>query len=511
VRCDGYENTKQMADHCGAFGYLKMSRTKDNQKTLKSNLPASEIGTEWRFDRNRVDVWMERQLQGGFGMKIERKQTFPGLISHLRKQAWISAVEQEELQASVSHWMQNPSLSVPLFTTAIRNECLSYINKPFHSGLSSISGENYVCESHEPYQLRLNFGFDGVPYPPPENWDFTFIDLFAGIGGFRLAFQRVGGKCVFTSEWDKYAKQTYEANFGEFPYGDIRKIVKSEIPDHDVLCAGFPCQPFSLAGVSKKNSLGRKHGFEDETQGTLFFEIKEILRIKRPKAFMLENVKNLLSHDKGKTFEVIRHTLEEQLGYSVSWKIVDGANWVPQHRERLFIIGFDPKQINIQKNQIIIPDRPTDEYVYPELKRIIMKSVKGHTLGPGTWDTLLRHKAHHAKQGNGFGYGIHLLPIKKGDVTRTISARYHKDGAEILVEQKDDRPRRLTVTEAMQLQGYDPDRFVFPVSSTQAYKQIGNSVVVPAIHASAEFIAGVLRSENEYIISFQRTVSHEIS
>jgi DNA (cytosine-5)-methyltransferase 1 len=300
---------------------------------------------------------------------------------------------------------------------------------------------------------------------------------------------------VFSCEWDKYAKATYEANFGEIPYGDIRRIVKSEIPDHDVLCAGFPCQPFSLAGVSKKNSLGRKHGFEDETQGTLFFEIKEILRIKRPKAFMLENVKNLMSHDKGRTFEVIRHALEDQLGYVVDWKIVDGANWVPQHRERIFIVGYDPFQIDVAKEDIHIPERPVNGYPYPELKSIIGRKVEGHTLGPGTWDTLVRHKNNHARKGNGFGYGMLTFPIRKGEVTRTISARYHKDGAEILVEQKGTRPRRLTVQEAMQLQGYDPERFRFPVSNTQAYRQIGNSVVVPAIRECAAEIARMLESK----------------
>lgn len=425
--------------------------------------------------------------------KMDRKRLHKELVTQLLSQPWINALEVQEINASVSHWLQNTASNAPLFNNAMRNVCLSYIHR-YSDDQFEIVHRNRVCETHGPYQQRFNFLFDDVPYPPPTTWDFTFIDLFAGIGGFRLAFQRSGGKCVFTSEWDKYAKQTYEVNFGEVPYGDIRLISKSEIPDHDVLCAGFPCQPFSLAGVSKKNSLGRKHGFEDETQGTLFFEIKEILRIKRPKAFMLENVKNLLSHDEGRTFEVIRHSLEDQLGYTINRpKIVDGVKWVPQHRERLFIIGFDPKQVQIEKGNIVIPDSPTDDYVYPELKTIIKKKVDGHTLGPGTWDTLQRHKAHHAEQGNGFGYGIHRLPIKKGEVTRTISARYHKDGAEILIEQKNDSPRRLTVKEAMQLQGYDPDKFIFPVSNTQAYKQIGNSVVVPAVHASARFIADILR------------------
>ena len=206
---------------------------------------------------------------------MNRKILHQKLVSHLLSQPWISALEEEEINAPVSHWLQNTASNVPLFNNAMRNECLSYIHR-YSDDQSEIVHGNCVCETQEPYQQRLNFLFDDVPYPPPATWDFTFIDLFAGIGGFRLAFQRAGGKCVFTSEWDKYAKKTYEANFGEVPYGDIRIIQKSEIPDHDVLCAGFPCQPFSLAGVSKKNSLGKKHGFEDETQGTLFFEIKEI-------------------------------------------------------------------------------------------------------------------------------------------------------------------------------------------------------------------------------------------
>lgn len=403
----------------------------------------------------------------------------------------------DEVGAVGTHFLQNPWLDIPLLSKASRISMLAKfgIKKP----KAKPRKIQLACkEEAQPYQPNLMIDWSDVPYPPPASWDFTFIDLFAGIGGFRLAFQAVGGKCVFTSEWDKFAKQTYEANFGEVPFGDIRKIDKATIPDHDILCAGFPCQPFSLAGVSKKNSMGRKHGFEDETQGTLFFEIKEILRVKRPKAFFLENVKNLLSHDKGRTFEVIRHALIDQLGYSVHWKVVDGSKWVPQHRERIFIIGFDPKQINALPEEFCIPSKPCGNYKYPELASIIGKTVTGHTLGPGTWETLERHKAHHAQQGNGFGYGIHSLPIKKGEVTRTISARYHKDGAEILVEQKGDRPRRLTVKEAMQLQGYDPANFKFQVSSTQAYKQIGNSVVVPAIREAAKEIAKVLRNcQNE--------------
>lgn len=414
------------------------------------------------------------------------------LALQISNQNWVTADELEEIEAIISHWLQSPDSNVPLLSNSILMECRKYVFQSEYSPNSHIH-KNCVCEPQTPYQLKFDFLYKNLPYPPPEEWNFKFIDLFAGIGGFRIAFQNAGGKCVFSSEWDKYAKKTYAANFGEVPFGDIRKINKNEIPNHDVLCAGFPCQPFSLAGVSKKQSLGRKHGFEDETQGTLFFEIKEILRIKRPKAFMLENVKNLLSHDKGKTFEVIRHTLEDILGYVINWKVVDGANWVPQHRERIFIVGYDPEQIQITKDEILIPEKPSDSYQYPELASIIMKNVNGHTLGPGTWDTLVRHKANHAKKGNGFGYGIHKLPLKKGAVTRTISARYHKDGAEVLIHQENNRPRRLTVREAMQLQGFDPDIFICPVSNTQAYKQIGNSVVVPAVMETAMEISKILK------------------
>lgn len=331
---------------------------------------------------------------------------------------------------------------------------------------------------------------------------FKFIDLFAGIGGFHLAMHNVGGECVFASEWDKYARLTYEKNFKDISpklfikdnfNSDIYDADINKIPDHNVLCGGFPCQPFSLAGVSKKNSLGRKHGFDDIKQGNLFFKIEEILKIKQPEAFMLENVKNLLSHDGKETFKRIRQILEKDLNYVVNWKIVDGGNWLPQHRERIYIVGYNPKKVNISsKDQIIIPEKPDQDYKYPKLADIIKENLPGYTIGPGTWSTLERHKAYHSSKGNGFGYGIHSFPIKDDAVTRTISARYHKDGAEILFEQPSERPRRLSVEEAMQLQGFDPKKFIFPVSSTQAYRQIGNSVVVPAIQATANEIVKFL-------------------
>lgn len=420
------------------------------------------------------------------------------LIAQLRESNTLDALRAGEADAVITHFLQSINHDAPLLDPALRKKFCEHIGRPLPAKARATKRSS-AREEAEPYQASLDLGWD-VPYPPPSTYDFTFIDLFAGIGGFRLAFEKAGGKCVFTSEWDKYAKKTYEANFGEVPYGDIRNVDKASIPDHDVLCAGFPCQPFSIAGVSKKNSLGREHGFKDETQGTLFFEIKEILRLKRPKAFMLENVKNLLTHDGHRTFRVIKDALEQDLGYVINWKIVDGAKWVPQHRERIFIVGFDPQQVEapsggpLSKEDIVIPTSPINGHRPKQLSEIIKKSVKGYTLGPGTWATLERHKAHHAASGNGFGYGIHELPIAKDAVTRTISARYHKDGAEVLIRQKNEIPRRLTVEEAMQLQGYNPDRFrlVGVVSNTQAYRQIGNSVVVPAITDCALELAHVL-------------------
>jgi len=391
-------------------------------------------------------------------------------------------------EAHISHYLHNNSLNQEYIIPGLSNKDRILFQKtisPFllYSNKSNIKTTSYVATE------QMSLLFEDIPYPRPKDPKFTFVDLFAGIGGFRLAMQSIGGECLFSIEWDKYAQLTYLRNYGEIPFGDIRSISETDIPDHDILCAGFPCQPFSLAGVSKKNSLGRKHGFEDETQGTLFFDIARIIKEKRPKAFFLENVKNLLVHDKGRTFEIIKRTLSEELDYEINYEIVDGAAWVPQHRERLYIVGFCRKKTNVTKNKIIIPLKPCSGYVRPELKDIIKKDVDPkYTLGPGTWATLERHKAYHQKAGNGFGYGLHKLPIKTGEITRTISARYHKDGAEILIEHKGKRPRKLTIQEAMQLQGYDPDRFIFPVSDTQAYHQIGNSVVVPAIKDVARMI-----------------------
>lgn len=312
------------------------------------------------------------------------------------------------------------------------------------------------------------------------NSHFTFIDLFAGIGGMRVAFERVGGHCVYSSEWNKYSQQTYFANFGEQPEGDITQVDASAIPNHDILVAGFPCQPFSIAGVSKKNSLGRATGFEDKTQGTLFFDVCRILREKRPKAFMLENVKNLRSHDKGRTYQVILESLKE-LNYKVFDDILDGQIYVPQHRERIVIVGFDQERYGekIDFKFILEPNKKR-----PVIKDILEQDVDDkYTLSDKLWTYLQNYAAKHKAAGNGFGYGI----APPDGISRTISARYYKDGSEILIEQEGRNPRRLTPRECARLQGF-PDSFRIPVSDTQAYKQFGNSVVVPLMEKVAELV-----------------------
>ena len=301
--------------------------------------------------------------------------------------------------------------------------------------------------------------------------EFTFIDLFAGIGGMRIAFENNGGDCVYSNEWNKYSQQTYFANFGEQPDGDITKVDARIIPNHDILVAGFPCQPFSIAGVSKKQSLGRATGFEDKTQGTLFFDVCRIIKAKRPKAFMLENVKNLKSHDKGNTFKVIMESLDE-LDYEVFYSILDGQNYVPQHRERILIVGFDRKRYG---SDINFTFAISPVYPKPVIRDILEeKPDDRYTLSDKLWGYLQNYAAKHKAAGNGFGYGI----AEPDGVARTLSARYYKDGSEILIAQEGKNPRRLTPRECARIQGF-PDTFKIVVSDTQAYRQFGNSVVVP--------------------------------
>lgn len=327
-----------------------------------------------------------------------------------------------------------------------------------------------------------------IQFPPKKKPTFTFIDLFAGIGGFRLAMQANGGQCVFSSEWNKFAQQTYSANFGDVPFGDITlEETKLAIPaGFDVLCAGFPCQPFSIAGVSKKNSLGRDTGFKDKTQGTLFFDVADILQRYRPKAFYLENVKNLTSHDKGNTFKVIQSTIEE-LGYSLHYQVMDGKSFVPQHRERIMMIGFNKEIFNGE-----------EVFSFPKLgdpkntiKDILQDNVPDkYTLSDKLWSYLQHYAEKHKEKGNGFGYGL----VDFDGITRTLSARYYKDGSEILIPQKGKNPRRLTPRECARLMGY-PDNFIIDqVSEVQAYRQFGNSVVVPLITAVSKELVKTMKS-----------------
>jgi DNA (cytosine-5)-methyltransferase 1 len=328
----------------------------------------------------------------------------------------------------------------------------------------------------------------------PGTSGFRFIDLFAGIGGIRVGFEANGGKCVFTSEWNDFSKKTYLENFGNHhPFvGDIVPFPVQDVPDHDVLLAGFPCQPFSIAGVSKKNSLGRPHGFECTTQGTLFFDVARIIAHKRPKAFLLENVKNLLSLDKGNTFRVILETLRDELGYDVHYKVIDGQHFTPQHRERIIIVGFrektgfswDDLQLPsesprlgsiLHKTDGSEPNLPWDaDRFFDHAKQNVQAK---YTLTANLWTYLQGYADKHRAAGNGFGFGMAYAD----SVTRTLSARYHKDGSEILVSQGNrKRPRRLTPRECARLMGL-PDTFRIPVSDTQAYRQFGNSVVMPVM------------------------------
>ena len=325
-----------------------------------------------------------------------------------------------------------------------------------------------------------------------------FIDLFAGIGGMRLGFEQVGCRCVFSSEWNKFSRLTYEANFHELPAGDITQIAAADIPDHDILVAGFPCQPFSIAGVTKKRSLGRPTGFADQTQGSLFFELCRILQAKRPRAFLLENVKNLRSHDRGRTFQIMQAALSE-LDYAIFAQVIDGQAYVPQHRERIFIVGLDMRRFG--------PELSFDFALKPPVKSPVLQDIlerdvlSKYTLTDHLWQYLRDYARKHQASGNGFGYSL----ADPKSVTRTLSARYHKDGSEILIAQSGRNPRRLTPRECARLQGF-PDSFHIPVSDTQAYRQFGNSVVVPLIADLARLICHKLTA-----LAQGRTEPHQLS
>lgn len=351
-------------------------------------------------------------------------------------------------------------------------------------------------------QVRLDLALPNDHNPS----GFGFIDLFAGIGGLRLGFESIGGHCVFTSEWDRFSQQTYRENFRDNHdiAGDITKIDAQDIPEHDLLLAGFPCQPFSIAGVSKKNALGRAHGFACETQGTLFFDVARIIRHHRPAAFVLENVRNLLSHDRGRTFAVIRDVLTNELGYTIDWKVIDARHWLPQHRERIFIVGFrDDVDFSFDGmkfpmagtapalGSVLHPEDGSGD-VEPRYTDGSGRALSKYTLTDHLWSYLQNYAAKHKAAGNGFGFGL----CGPGDVARTLSARYYKDGSEILIRQEGRNPRRLTPRECARLMGFDgpgESRFRIPVSDTQAYRQFGNSVAVPVVREIARYLSPYLQ------------------
>ena len=420
---------------------------------------------------------------------------FPEEVDEKNNVKLYGETSYENQMAVLSHFLHNHRDEID---KEERTEIISAIREflsrkearqPFD--IEEMTDEQVWMVAEAPVQYGLFSDFFNIPFPAPENPKFTFIDLFAGMGGFRLAMQAQDGECVFSSEWNSFSQKTYLANFGEMPFGDITKeSTKSYIPDKfDVLCAGFPCQPFSIAGVSKKKSLGRETGFKDKTQGTLFFDVADIISRHRPKAFYLENVKNLTSHDKGNTFRVIRETLEE-LDYSIHYQVMDGQTYVPQHRERIMIVGFDNKVFHGEEH-FTFPEQGSATMT---VKDILDTNIdEKYTLSDKLWTYLQSYAEKHRAKGNGFGYGL----VNLNGITRTLSARYYKDGSEILIPQENGKnPRKLSPRECARLMGY-PDKYILSaVSDVQAYRQCGNSVVVPLITAVSEQIIKVLCNSN---------------
>ena len=412
---------------------------------------------------------------------------------------------------SVINLVSDQDLLLEYLTEARKHHTQAVVAKHLGVGIRTIS--RWETRQTRPPAYVAHALQQLLPFPETQSPEgkFDFIDLFAGIGGIRKAFENIGGRCVFTSEWDSYAQKTYAENFrdGHTIAGDITQVDAAQIPDHDVLLAGFPCQPFSIAGVSKKNALGKAHGFACEAQGTLFFDVARIIAAKRPRAFLLENVKNLQSHDKGRTFDVIRRTLTEELGYHIHWRVIDGAHFVPQHRERILIVGFRepiafdfdalplPPKNGLKLKEILHRTDGTEPVLEWDEGRFFDHKKKRvqdkYTLTDHLWNYLQRYAEKHRAKGNGFGFGL----VKPGDVTRTLSARYYKDGSEILVYQGTRKnPRRLTPRECARLMGY-PDTFRIPVSDTRAYKLFSQAAVVPLVEYAAKLMLSQLNLGRE--------------
>lgn len=419
-----------------------------------------------------VDFPEEEKVVGNIGVKVYGETSY------------------ENQMAVLSHYLHNGQKKLTkkeqVEIIEATREFLSRKEFRQRIDIDELTDTEILKVAEDPAQYDLFSQFFDVPFPAPERPKFTFIDLFAGMGGFRLAMQAQGGECVFSSEWNSFSQQTYFANFGEMPFGDItKKSTKSYIPKKfDILCAGFPCQPFSIAGVSKKKSLGRETGFKDKTQGTLFFDVADIISRHRPKAFYLENVKNLTSHDKGNTFRIIRETLEE-LDYSIHYEVMDGQTYVPQHRERIMIVGFDNRVFHGKEKFAFPEQRPATR----KIKEILDPNIDNkYTLSDKLWSYLQNYAEKHKAKGNGFGYGL----VDLNGITRTLSARYYKDGSEILIPQKGKNPRKLSPRECARLMGYPDEYILNAVSDVQAYRQCGNSVVVPLITAVSERIVNVV-------------------
>lgn len=399
----------------------------------------------------------------------------------------LSESARMKLPAIASHWLQSPERDPLILGKHVGENWRTLLSKHVGSCYGKVMRAG-LCKGKS--QIDWKIDFSGVSFPPLEQPAFTFIDLFAGIGGFRIAFQSLGGKCVFSSEWDRHAQQTYRRNFGEVPFGDIRTFTAEDIsdrqiaksmPDHDVLAAGFPCQPFSKAGVSARKSLGRKHGFSCEIQGTLFFDIVRVAKAKRPKVILLENVKHLRGHDGGRTFQKIKETIEKDLKYSFYPDVLDSSTLVPQRRERCYMVCFRD---------------PVSEFSFPllmgnpmPLSSILVENPDDrYTISDRLWAGHKNRTKRNLKRGAGFT-AFEANPERPSN---TLVARYYKDGKECLVPQPGKNPRKLTPKECARLQGF-PDNFIPSDSDTQAYRQFGNSVAVPVVTEIAKTIVEKLK------------------
>ncbi|MDY0266268.1 MAG: DNA mismatch endonuclease Vsr [Methanimicrococcus sp.] len=479
---------------------------------IKSNQEFWIPKIERNMERDReVNEYLEKEgwtVLRFWGKEIKKETE--KCFNQIEKEIGRKKMEVQPVKKQPQKEIKKPKQKKILYSEISNNLNLNKINEDDRYKISMIGHYLQVRETPASYYYEKNaqkylndFGFDfentkiewDIPFPTPKNSKFTFIDLFAGIGGFRIAFQNLGGKCVFSSEWDKYAQQTYEKNFGEVPFGDITKINERDIPDHDILCAGFPCQAFSIAG--------KRGGFED-TRGTLFFDVARIIKEKKPKAFFLENVKGLVSHDRGKTLKTILSTLREDLDYYVpDPQILNAKDFgVPQNRERIFIVGFR-KDTGIEK--FVYPKPIKAKKTFEDVKEREEVSVK-YYLSTQYLSTLRKHRERHLLKGNGFGYEI----ISDNSVANAIVVGGMGRERNLVIDNRltnfipvtnikgevnREGVRRMTPREWARLQGY-PDEFRIVVADVNAYKQFGNSVSIPAIQKTGKMITDLLGYTN---------------